>query len=292
MDLLRVSGVPVVSFFAYGIAKNWVAGKSLTDALYASKQANSKGFRVIVNYLGEEIEDVNEVRQSVAEYKRLLDALHREGIRGCVSVKPTQLGLRISRDICWRNLEEIVEHAGRFKRFVWVDMESSRFTDATLDIYGSMLKKHEDVGVCVQSYLRRSGDDLKRLVEMGGKVRLVKGAYNESASVAFKSRAEIDASFLRLMRYLFANSANLFSVATHDEELVDKAIELSKKFDVRFEFGMLKGVRNKLMQKLVAREFSVTEYVPYGENWLPYSIRRIREKPSNILLLTRSLISK
>jgi proline dehydrogenase len=284
--------VPVVSFFAYGIAKNWVAGKSLADALYASKQANSKGFEVIVNYLGEEIEDVSEVRRSVAEYKRLLDAVHGERVNGGVSVKPTQLGLRIGGELFRRSLEEIVGHAARLKRFVWVDMESSMFTDDTLDVYGSVLKKNEDIGVCVQSYLRRSEGDLKRLVALGGKVRLVKGAYNEPASVAFKSKAEVDASFLRLMRYLFVNSVNLFSVSTHDEALVNKAIELSGRFKRNFEFGMLKGVRNKLMQELVARGFRVTEYIPYGENWLPYSVRRLREKPSNILLLTRSLLSR
>jgi proline dehydrogenase len=191
-----------------------------------------------------------------------------------------------------QNLKGIVEHAGRFKRFVWVDMESSRFTDATLDVYGSVLKKSRHVGVCVQSYLRRSEDDLERLVETGGKVRLVKGAYNEPVSVAFKSKAEIDASFLRLMRYLFVNNSELFSVATHDEALINKAIVLSEKYERDFEFGMLKGVRDKLKQGLVARGFRVTEYIPYGENWLPYSIRRLREKPSNIPLLMRSLISK
>lgn len=290
--LLRVSKVPVVSFFAYGIAKNWVAGKSLADALSASKLANSKGFGVIVNYLGEEIEDMSEVRGSVVEYKRLLDAVSSEHIDANISVKATQLGLAISRKLFERNLEEVVEHAAGLRRFIWIDMESSRFTDATLNVYGSMLRKRKNVGVCVQAYLRRSLRDLERLVDLDGKVRLVKGAYNESASIAFKSRWEIDVSFLRLMRYLFAHSSNLFSVSTHDEMLVNKAIEMSVKCKRDFEFGMLKGVRNKLMQELVARGFRVTEYVPYGENWLPYSVRRLREKPSNVLLLTRSLFSE
>jgi proline dehydrogenase len=290
--LLHVASVPGVSLFAYGIAKNWVAGKSIADVLLACKRANAKGFGAIANYLGEEIERETEVEKSLAECKRLLGSLDKERIDGAISIKLTQLGLSIDKRLCVRNLSEIVEHADEFGRFVWVDMESSRFTDDTLDTYASILSKSRDVGVCVQSYLRRSMGDVERLVKLGGKIRLVKGAYNEPASVAFKSRVEVDRSFLRLMEFLFMNSRELFSVSTHDDNLVYKAVELNERFDRCFEFGMLKGVRDKLKLELVRKGFRVTEYIPYGENWLPYSIRRIREKPSNVLLLARSLISK
>jgi len=287
-----MSSVPVVSFFAYRVAKNWVAGKTVADALGEAEVANARGFSVILNYLGEEIRNPAEVQGSVDEYKRLVDLLHKRKIRGCISVKPTQIGLSLGREFFRRNLEEIVEFADGLDMFVWVDMESFHFTGATLDVYCDVFSRWKKLGVCVQSYLKRSRRDVERLVGLGGKIRLVKGAYNEPASVAFKSKVEVDASFLGLLEYLFQNGAGLFSVSTHDDKLVGMAVKMSRKYDRDFEFGFLRGIREKLKLELARKGYRVTEYIPYGKNWLPYSVRRIREKPSNVLLLLRSMISK
>ncbi|MBX5327163.1 MAG: proline dehydrogenase family protein [Candidatus Bathyarchaeia archaeon] len=287
-----MSRAPVVSFFAYGVAKNWVAGKTVADALREAEVANAKGFGAILNYLGEEIRSPAEVRASVDEYKRLAGFLPKRGIRGCISIKPSQIGLNLGESVFRRNLAEIVEFADELGVFVWVDMEGSSFTEATLDVYCSLFSRWKGLGVCVQSYLKRSKSDVERLVGVGGKIRLVKGAYNEAASVAYKSKVEVDTNFARLMEYLFRNSRSLFSVSTHDDALVRLAVRLNKKYKRDFEFGFLKGIRDKLKLELMREGFRVTEYIPYGTNWLPYSIRRIREKPSNVLLLARSLINR
>jgi proline dehydrogenase len=269
-----------------------VAGKTVADALREAEVANAKGFGAILNYLGEEIRSPAEVRASVDEYKRLAGFLPKRGIRGCISIKPSQIGLNLGESVFRRNLAEIVEFADELGVFVWVDMEGSSFTEATLDVYCSLFSRWKGLGVCVQSYLKRSKSDVERLVGVGGKIRLVKGAYNEAASVAYKSKVEVDTNFARLMEYLFRNSRSLFSVSTHDDALVRLAVRLNKKYKRDFEFGFLKGIRDKLKLELMREGFRVTEYIPYGTNWLPYSIRRIREKPSNVLLLARSLINR
>jgi proline dehydrogenase len=287
-----MANLPIVSSLVYIIAKNWIAGKSIAEAVFQSKLANSKGFSVIVNYLGEEVKKIDQVQRTIAEYKHLLEAMQKEQIDGSISVKLTQLGLNIDKKYCEENLEEIAKCAYKAKRFLWVDMEGSEFTDDTIDLYAKLLSKNQNVGLCIQAYLRRSKGDIERLVAMGGKIRLVKGAYNESANIAYKSKADIGGNFAELMEYLFKNSANLFSVATHDERLVRKTVELNQKYQRIFEFGFLKGIREQLKLELAKKGFRVTEYIPYGENWLPYSYRRMREKPSNMLLLARSLISR
>ncbi|MEM2102195.1 MAG: proline dehydrogenase family protein [Candidatus Bathyarchaeia archaeon] len=284
--------MPIVSFFAYGVAKNWVAGKTVADALREAEVANAKGFGAILNYLGEEIRSPAEIRASVDEYKRLASFLRKRGIRGCISVKPSQIGLNLGERVFRRNLAEIVEFADGLGVFVWVDMESSRFTEATLDVYCDVFSRWKGLGVCVQSYLKRSKSDVEGLVKIGGKIRLVKGAYNEAASIAYKSKTDVNANYARLMEYLFRNSQSLFSISTHDNTLIRMAVRLDEKYAGNFEFGFLKGIRDKLKLKLVREGFRVTEYIPYGANWLPYSIRRIREKPSNVLLLARSFVSR
>ncbi len=293
--LQGIVGIPPINYIAYRVAKNWIAGKTINDAMTAAKNANSKNYSVILNHLGEEVEDKAEVSETIREYKSLIDSIEREKIDGCVSVKPTQLGLNIDADYCRKNIEEIVDYAEKANRFVWVDMESTKFTDATVDMYMSLHAKHKNTGVCIQTYLKRSNVDVEKIVKGGGHIRLVKGAYNEPAELAYKSKEDVDRNFVMLMDYLFKNSKGMFSVATHDDKIVDKAMELGKQYSRKmdtFEFGMLKGVRDSLKSELVKKGYKVTEYIPYGANWLPYSIRRVKEKPSNIILLGRSLISK
>jgi len=287
-----MANVPLISFLAYPLARNWIAGKSVSEALSCSELANAKGLSVILNYLGEEVETQNEVEETVKEYKHVLDLLEPNRIVGCISVKLTQLGLKIDIDYCRKNLVEITDLANRLGRFVWIDMESSRFTSDTIDIYKTVFSTNQNVGICVQSYLARSENDVKELLRIGGKIRLVKGAYNEPAAIAFKTRNEIDKNYARLMEMLFKTSTSAFSVATHDDKLVSEAVRMSEKYSKNFEFAFLKGIRDNLKLQLVNEGFRVTEYIPYGQNWMPYSIRRLREKPSNFLLLAKSLLIK
>jgi proline dehydrogenase len=289
---LRMTNVPLVSLLVYPVAKTWIAGRSISEAIGYSELANVKGFSVILNYLGEEVETADEVEEALKEYEHLLDLFQPNKIMGCISAKLTQLGLRIGKDYCRKNLVEIVDHASRLGRFVWIDMESSKFTDDTVSIYKTVFSSSKNVGICIQSYLRRSEYDIGELLRIGGKIRLVKGAYDEPATIAYKSRKEIDKNYARLMARLFRDGSSLFSVATHDDKLVHEAIRMSEKYPKNFEFALLKGIRDNLKLQLVNRGFRVTEYIPYGQNWMPYSIRRLREKPSNFLLLARSLLSK
>jgi proline dehydrogenase len=287
-----MANLPLVPFLTYRLAKNWIAGKSISDAISYSKLANAKGFSVILNYLGEEVENTRKVEETLKEYEHLLDLLQSNGIEGCISAKLSQLGLKIKREYCKENLAEMVGLASELGRFVWIDMESSGFTDDTIRIYGDVFSTCKNVGLCIQSYLRRSEHDVGELLGIGGKIRLVKGAYREPGTIAFKSRKEIDENYMKLMERLFKDSTSLFSVATHDDRLVLEAIRMSEKFPKNFEFALLKGIRDNLKLQLLNKGFRVTEYIPYGENWWPYSIRRLREKPGNFLLLARSLLSK
>jgi proline dehydrogenase len=287
-----MTNVPLLSFLAYPLAKNWIAGKSISEAISYSELANTKGFSVILNYLGEEVETVNEAEEALKEYTHLLDLFQPNKIVGCISAKLTQLGLKIGKDYCRKNLVEIVDHASALGRFVWIDMESSRFTDDTINIYNNVFSTNKNVGICIQSYLKRSENDAEKLLRIGGKIRLVKGAYNEPATIAYKTRKEIDNNYTNIMELLFKASVSVFSVATHDDKLVNEAIRMSEKYPKNFEFALLKGIRDNLKLQLVNKGYRVTEYIPYGQNWMPYSIRRLREKPSNFLLLTRSLLSK
>ncbi len=286
-----MSNVPVVSHFAYLIAKNWIAGKSMSEALEDAKEANSKGLKAIINYLGEEINDPAGVEKALQEYLRLIDSMQDNSVDGCISVKLTQIGLSIGKDYCAKNLAEIVRHAGERHVFVWIDMESSKFTDDTIDLYLEVLRQHSNVGLCIQCYLKRSMRDVEKLVEAGGKTRLVKGAYDEPATLAYKSKQEIDANYLQIMDYLFVRSNGFFALGTHDDKITSKALALNEKNPRDFEFEMLKGIRDKLKLELVKGGCRVSEYIPYGEAWFSYSLRRVREKPGNIFLLARSLIS-
>jgi proline dehydrogenase len=279
------------------VARKWVSGSTYKDALSVAKNSNSKGIAAILNYLGEDTMDGGAIEQTVKEYFMLLEALKANSINGCISVKPTQVGLRVGYDICLYNFRQIARRAKNLGRFVWIDIESSQFVENTIAIYLELLKDYKLIGVAIQSYLKRSSSDLLHLLEQGaGNVRLVKGAYRENEKAAFQSMEKINSNFSKLMKMLFENSDNsssIFAIATHDSGLIEEAIDLSKKYDAnkkQFEFQMLMGIRDDIKKSLVERGFRISEYIPYGSQWFPYSIRRIKERKRNIILLGRSLI--
>jgi proline dehydrogenase len=284
------------------LVRKWTAGDDMEDALKAAKNSNMKGQRAIINYLGEDHSEVERIRQSMKEYSIILERLYSDKIDGCVSVKPSQLGLSVSYDLCLNNLRTLDERATEFGGFIWIDMESSKYTDDTLMLYLELARYHH-IGVVLQSALRRTASDLLHLLEVGGKVRLVKGAYHEKEHIAFTSREEVNANYIKLLGMLFGskcvnnseidNNTIEFAIATHDSKLIEYTVRLweNSKIDImNFEFEFLKGIRDELKRDLVEKGFRVAEYIPYGDEWLPYSVRRLRERKRNLFLLARSLV--
>ncbi len=270
-------------------ARQWVAGERLKDAVRAAREANGKGVDAVLNLLGEHYKDRAVVEATLKEYMRVLDAIEAGNLNACVSVKPSQFGLEFGRAYAESMVAPLFDRVRAMGDFLWLDMEGSRFTDDTLALYADLRHRHHDVGVCLQANLKRTPKDLERLLEIGGKIRLVKGAYRETPEVAHRTRAEIDAAYESLLRTLFEKGDH-FAVATHDGKLVDAAIRLSKDHKRIWEFQMLRGVREPLKRDLVRKGYRVVEYIPYGPNWLPYFTRRLRERPRNVLTMIRSLV--
>jgi proline dehydrogenase len=287
------------------LAKKWAAGDDMEDALIAAKSCNMKGQKAILNCLGEDYTDEERINQTIKEYSTLLERLCLSKVEGCISIKPSQLGLSICYDLCLKNLKTLAARAKEFRRFVWIDMESSKYTDDTLVIYLELINYYNDIGVVLQSTLRRSASDLLHLVEVGGKVRLVKGAYHENEQIAFHSNEKVNANYIKLLEMLFRHNHHhlknkedddntlMFAIATHDSQLIEYTIELWKNSRIgikNFEFQFLRGIRDELRKDLVEKGFKIAEYIPYGREWLHYSIRRLRERKRNIFLLARSLV--
>jgi len=273
----------------FKIAKQWIAGDTMDDALKSARQANAHGMNAILNKLGEHMTSKTQVSQTVSDYLTLVSNLRRSKITGGLSIKPTQIGLAVSTKECILNLDTIIEKAFQSQSFVWIDMKSSEYTDATFKIYQNLFEKYERLGIVIQANLKRTLNDLNMLLKKGAKIRLVKGAYHENSENAYRTRHAVDENYGKLMNVLF-EQGNEFAIATHDSKLIDTAINLSKKHERKFEFQMLKGIRDEIKPVLVKSGFSVSEYIPYGTNWLPYSIRRLKERKRNILLLGSSFI--
>lgn len=271
------------------IARRWISGVDLESAIKDARRANSRGMGAILNYLGEEITDQSVADAHLNQYLNLQRAIHSNGIRGCASVKLTQFGLDGDESRAAERLERCAANAEGLGQPLWIDMEGSRYTSKTIELYLEALERHRALGVAIQAYMRRSGEDLTRILDKGGRVRLVKGAYREAPDVVFKSRSAISENYTKLMSVLFERGDN-FAIATHDSSLVAKAKKLAESSHASFEFEMLKGIRNELKEELVSSGYRVSEYLPYGELWYPYSKRRLSEHPSNFVLLLRSLL--
>jgi len=272
----------------YRVAKRWIAGYSLDDAIKVAHDVNDRKLRVILNRLGEHTPDEKLIQGYTEEYLNLLDRIQAEKIDGTISVKPSQLGLAANSSLYNANLLRIIERAETYGEFVWIDMENSPYTEETLKTYREILPSHGQLGVCLQANMKRTESDLKDLISRGGIIRLVKGAYPESGEVAYNRRSEVDANYVRLMTMLFEEGGR-FAIGTHDGKLIDKARELAKDRKPNFEFQLLKGIRDDVKPILIEEGYRVSEYIPYGPEWYNYSKRRMRERKRNILLLLRSI---
>ncbi len=274
--------------FLIRFARQWIAGETLDDAISRARKANNAGIGGIINFLGEHVRDEDEAKKNIEENQRILKAIEDSKLNASLSIKLTQLGLEIEKHFCLSNVEKIVGSAASKNIFVWIDMENSPYTEDTIYIYLEIFKKYKNVGVAIQSNLKRSESDIRRIAASGGIIRLVKGAYSEKPDIAYTSRKDITINYSKLTGYLFYKSP-FFAIATHDDLLINEALVANETHGRRIEFQMLLGVREELKKKLVKNGLTVVDYIPYGKNWFPYSLRRIRERKRNILLVFRSI---
>ena len=272
-------------------ARQWVAGETIEDAVRVAQEANRRGIHAIVNHLGEHYREKPPVEATVQEYLRLVAKLRVADLRTDVSIKPTQLGILINKEYALSQIIPILDAVKSWDHVLWVDMEAASTVADTIWIFEALRKRYDKVGLCLQANVRRTDDDLRHLLTLGARIRLVKGAYKETPDVAFIRRSEIDREYLRHLETLFASGTH-FAVATHDGKLIERARGLAKEHpEVPFEFAMLQGVRDPLKAELVSQGLSVAEYIPYGPTWLPYFTRRLRERPRNIVTMVRSFVS-
>jgi proline dehydrogenase len=275
------------------LSRRFVPGETVDDLIGAMREANAQDLTATGNYLGESVHDEPNARRAADIYTSVLDRIHAEGLDGNISVKFTQLGQDISERFLAGNLGRVLERARETETFVRFDMESSEYTQRTLDAFEKLWTRGwRNIGVVLQSYLERSAADVARMNELGARVRLCKGAYVEPAEVAFQTRARVDASFVELMQMLLAEG-NYPAIATHDEAMIEATRRFAAEQGINpdgFEFQMLHGVRRDLQVQLLAEGYRVRVYVPFGEHWYPYLMRRLAERPANVLFLAGSVI--
>ncbi|MCL4364798.1 proline dehydrogenase family protein [Candidatus Marsarchaeota archaeon] len=270
-------------------ARKWIGGITISDVLAVCKNLNNHGEHVIINYLGEDYTDELKTKSSTGKYVCLIREMKKLKINGDIALKPTQLGLRINYGMFLSNYEKIVNYADRHRIRVWLDMEDYMLVDDTIRAYLHELKLHKNVGICIQSKLKRSTDDIRRITGKGGMIRLVKGAYPARSGITYLNKWDIDTSYIHCMKYLFKHS-NRFMIATHDDSMIDLARDLEIDYNKSVMFAMLKGIRGKLALQLVSDKENVYIYVPFGEDWVEYSARRLKELEHSLLIL-RSIIS-
>jgi proline dehydrogenase len=274
-------------------ASRFVAGESLDAAVPVLRRLNESGLLTNTTLLGEGVGGEAATRAVVASYRELLDRIEAESLRTNVALKLTHLGLAIDEELAHRNLAELVEHAATTGNFVRIDMEESAHVDATLRIYRRLRESgHDNVGAVLQSYLYRSEDDLAALLPLSPNLRLVKGAYLEPAEVAYPEKKDVDAAYVRLLEASLAGGG-FTAFATHDETLIEHAIAFTRERGIpneRFQFQLLYGVRPRLQLDLVRRGYAVLVAAPYGPDWYRYLMRRLAERPANVLFLLRNLI--
>jgi proline dehydrogenase len=273
------------------LSSRFVAGMTVEEALAAAAALNHEGIAVSLDSLGESVHDVEHAEASAAIYHQLIDEIKARGLNANVSVKLTQMGMDVEPALAERIVGEMVEHAAKANTFVRIDMEGSELTEATLQITERLNARFPGrVGTVLQAYLFRTEADARRLVEQGIRIRLCKGAYKEPPSIAFPAKADVDANYVKVMLYL-ATSGVFCGMATHDEAIIDRMcreVEEKKLDKSLFEFQMLYGIRRDLQRKLASQGFGVRVYIPFGTEWYPYFMRRLAERPANVLFLAKN----
>jgi proline dehydrogenase len=280
------------SAFGRRLAARFIAGESLDDAIRVARQLNAQGFEVTLDYLGESVHEAPAAAEATRVYLGILDRIAAEKLRSHISIKLTQLGLDIDEAQAQRNMKALWQRAAAIGTFVRVDMENSAHTDATLRVFRAARAPTDSLGIVIQSYLRRSERDVEELLRRSARIRLCKGAYKEPPSVAFPGKAEVDENYVRLARKLLA-SGIYHAFATHDGRMIDAVKEFARAQGLgaeKFEFQMLHGIRRGLQRDLLRQGYRVRVYVPFGQQWYAYFMRRLAERPANLLFLIRNLL--
>ena len=274
------------------IANRFVAGESPARALEHVRRLNERNIAGIVNLLGEHYTARPPVRSDAAEYRALVRDIANSHLEACISVKPSQLGLDLGEDVFRETLADVVDAAADHGVFVWIDMEDHTTTDATLEAYEDLARAHDGgVGVCVQANLKRTREDVERLADVPGKVRFVKGAYDEPADIAYRDGDRIDREYESLLEYAFERYDGGIAVGSHDPEMIDHATDCHETHGTDFEIQMLMGVREDVQDELAA-EYPVSQYVPYGDRWKSYFYRRMTERTANVRFALRALLDR
>src|SRR6202453_2166304 len=283
------------SRFGRGMSSRFVAGMEIGDALRVAQAVNQQGILVTLDSLGESVSSEVDAHKASYIYHQLLDQISAQKVNANVSVKLTQMGLELEPKLAESIALSLTEHAKSLGNFVRIDMEDSSLTQVTLDIVRSIHARPElrgSIGIVIQSYLYRSQADIEQLVADGIRVRLCKGAYKEPAEVAFPSKADVDTNYVKLCQVLL-DSPIYHGLATHDEAMITAAKAFASRHKIdpsRFEFQMLYGVRRDLQRRLVKEGYNVRVYIPFGREWYPYFMRRLAERPANVLFLAKNML--
>jgi proline dehydrogenase len=275
-----------------GFARRFIAGENVEEAVAAVRPLAARGLLLTLDYLGESVATMDAADEATRDYRKIVQAIVLSGIERNVSVKLTQLGLDVDRATCVDNLRRILDPAKENGFFVRIDMEGSAYTDVTLQVFETLWgQDYHNIGIVLQSYLMRTPADMRRVMDLGARIRLVKGAYKEPKNVAFQKKADVDDAFLRLMRELLDKS-HYPAIATHDPVMIDatKQYAAEKGYTQdRFEFQMLYGIRRDLQTSLAGDGYRMRIYVPFGQQWFPYFMRRLGERPANVGFVLRGL---
>jgi len=293
LNKLVVTAMPLIPKAIVGrVARRYIAGTTLADGVRTVKRLNDAGMMTTMDLLGEDVRDDREAQMVRENILPILRTINQNKLNSNVSIKPTQLGLSIDKELGCRNIRAVLEEAQTLGNFVRIDMEDAQTTDTTLEMYRRLRSEgYTNTGVVIQSYLHRSETDVRSLVKEGANIRLCKGIYNESPSIAFKDRQEIRNNFLKLLQIILEGGSYV-GIATHDDVLIDGAFDLIQKLGLKpaqYEFQMLLGVREARRDEIVRAGHRLRVYVPYGEQWYAYSTRRLKENPAMAWYITKAL---
>ncbi len=289
VSVVQVLPKSVVGFFS----RKYIAGESLDSAVSLVKDLNAKGIHATLDVLGESVTNEEEALRAFENAMKVFDAIVEHNLKANISIKPTQLGLSFDEQFACEQIRKLVKRTNEIDNFVRIDMEDSQYTDATIKIYKSVFEEFGNVGIVLQSYLKRSYNDTVILNKLGTNYRICKGIYVEPASLTYKDKQMIRDNFLKMLECMFKNG-NYVGIATHDEYLIDKAYRLIKELNVpnnKFEFQMLLGVREDLRNKINNDGYKIRIYVPFGEDWYAYSIRRMQENPQIAGYIVQNIFS-
>jgi len=288
--------VPRLRFVRRAV-RRFMPGERLTDALDAAEALRARGLGSVFTFLGENVTDLAAARRVVDHYHEVLDQVAERRLETEISVKLTHFGLDIDLDVAFENLDGLAEHAARLGNSVWIDMEGSAYTEDTIALFERSRARHENVGLCLQAYLRRTPTDVERLLSLHPAIRLVKGAYDEPAAIAHRARRDVDAAFVdlgtQLLRAMRDGHVARFIAGTHDVALVKRLAAAAEGLGLErraVEVQMLYGIRPAEQRRLVAEGFDVRALIAYGEAWYSWYLRRLAERPANVLFALRQLL--